>query len=154
MTRPPAIPRPRRSSAAQRAALAVAESRCHSLGEVWTAARSKTYELLLDAGGSRSAYDLISGLKRSAYYVRPPTIYRALDFLIKAGLAHRVESQKGYVACAAPNSPHTGATFLICEACGRTDEQPLDLDPLVGAPRDFAVHSVILEIHGVCLDCR
>lgn len=145
-------PTPIRSAAAQRAALVEAEAQCKARGQAWTAPRRKTYELLLAAGAPRTAYDLIAGLKRGAHYVGPPTVYRALDFLVAMGLAHRVETRKAYVACAIPVDPHAAA-FLICEACGRADEQPLDLDTLRPDAGGFALRSAIVEIRGTCAAC-
>ena len=139
--------------AAQKAALAEAEARCEARGQTWTAPRRRTYELLLAAATPRTAYELMAALKRGARYVGPPTVYRALDFLVAMGLAHRVESRKAYVACAAPDDPHAAA-FLICDRCGRTDELFRHLDDWGPAPAGFVVRAVTLEIRGDCPACR
>jgi len=144
---------PTRSAAAQKAALVEAEARCKAQGQTWTAPRRRTYELLLAAPEPRTAYELIAGLKPGARYVGPPTVYRALDFLVAMGLAHRVESRKAYLACTAPGDPHAAA-FLICECCGRADELVHHLDDWGLAPAGFVVRSVILEIRGECRACR
>ncbi|TAL36233.1 MAG: transcriptional repressor [Phenylobacterium sp.] len=153
MTTDQDAPRPMRSATAHKAALAEAEARCKARGEAWTPPRCPTYELLLAAAGPRTAYELMAGLKRGARYVGPPTVYRALDFLLAIGLAHRVESRKAYLACAAPGDPHTAA-FLICDRCGRTDELLHHLDDWGPAPAGFVVRAVTLEIRGDCPACR
>jgi len=91
----------------------------------------------------------MAGLKRGAQYGGPPTVYRALDFLVAMGLVHRVETRKAYLACAAPGDPHAAA-FLICDRCGRTDELLHHLDDWGPAPAGFVVRSIILEIRGDC----
>jgi len=46
------------------------------------------------------------------------TVYRALDFLVRLGLAHRIESQNAFVACDVGACARS-TIFLICERCGR-----------------------------------
>lgn len=146
--------RPPRSIAAQQAALAEAGARCKAQGEAWTSPRRRIYVLLLAAGTPQTAYDLIESHKRRQHrYVGPPTVYRALDFLVAVGLAHRVESRKAYVACAAPDAPHA-ASFLICDACGRADELPQDLHQWDQAAAGFQVRCAIFELRGSCAACR
>ena len=60
----------------------------------------------MNAGGERNA---------------PPTVYRALDFLLKHGLIHRIESMNAFVGCATPADTHKGQ-FFICRACGNVAE--------------------------------
>jgi len=47
---------------------------------------------------------------------QPPVVYRALDFLVRNGLAHRIERLNAYTACAHPDHAHAPA-FLICRSC-------------------------------------
>jgi len=136
-----------RSAAAQKAALAEAEARCKARGEAWTP-RGRVYELLLAADGTRKAYELMEAYKRRRP-AAPPTVYRALDFLVGMSLAHRVESSKAFMACTAPNAPHV-AGFLLCDVCGRTDELLRSLDGWTPPDSDFVVRSSLLEIHGTC----
>ena len=145
--------RPLRLAAAQRTALAEAEARCKAQGESWTAPRSRIYELLLAAEKPRTAYELMEAYKRGRRPAAPPTVYRALDFLVGVGLAHRVESSKAYTACTAPDSPHI-AGFLLCDVCGRTDELTHSLDGWQPPSSDFVVRTSLLEIHGTCSACR
>ncbi|MEJ0059912.1 MAG: hypothetical protein WDM79_10225 [Terricaulis sp.] len=69
--------------------LSEAERRCSDAGESLTPLRRRVLELLMDHHGPAKAYDLLSQLDAGA---KPPTIYRALDFLVRMGLAHRIES--------------------------------------------------------------
>ncbi len=145
--------RPLRSAAAQKTALAEAEARCEAQGEAWTAPRRQVYEVLLAAEDPRTAYELMAACKRGRRPAAPPTVYRALDFLVGIGLAHRVESRKAYMACTAPDAPHA-AGFLLCDVCGRTDELVHDLESWGPLPSDFLVRTSLLEIRGTCPCCR
>ena len=74
-------------------ALAAAEARAVKDGERMTPQRRRVLALLLEAGEPVKAYDLIArfgGAEGQA--AKPPTVYRALDFLERLGLAHRIAS--------------------------------------------------------------
>ena len=73
-------------------ALADAEARCGSDGQRLTAPRRRVLELLLTAPGPVKAYDLIGTFGAGGVAAKPPTVYRALEFLEKQGFAHRIES--------------------------------------------------------------
>ena len=136
-------------------ALALAERTCQAAGEAWTTPRRRAYELLLQAEAPRRAYDLIAAFAPGRRAVSPATVYRALEFLIATGLAHRIECGNTFVACATPGAPHTAA-FLICERCGRAHEFmiPESADALQAArTRGFATHTITLELKGRCPEC-
>ncbi len=82
-----------------------------------TAPRRRVLELLLQAGQPVKAYDLIASFAVEGPPAKPPTVYRALDFLEKQGFAHRIESLNSYVACRKEADGHAAA-FLICDCCG------------------------------------
>lgn len=137
--------------------MATAATHCEARGEQWTPSRRQTYELLLQAGGAVKAYDLISTYAQAGERLaKPPTIYRALDFLLAAGLVHRIESINAFLARRADNANHA-AGFLICDCCGRIEVLDLSADQMVSeaaTARGFAVRRLVLEAHGTCADCR
>lgn len=103
-----------------------------------------------------SAYELIDRLRDKAV-LAPQTVYRALDRLIAAGRAHRLESINAFVACNHPEHAETAA-FAICEGCGAAVEFT-DLAAIAGlrdwADRaNFAVREMTLELRGRCAVCR
>ena len=102
-------------------ALGQAEARCAQTQERLTTPRRRVLELLLQAGQPVKAYDLISTYAVDGPPAKPPTVYRALDFLEKQGFAHRIESLNAYVACRKEADGHAAA-FLICDCCGVTRE--------------------------------
>lgn len=134
--------------------LAAAEARCRAVGERWTSPRARALELLLEAGRPMGAYDLVVAFKTTGY-THPPTIYRALDFLVAHGLAHHLRSRNRFVACSHGAAAHA-PLFLLCEACGRAEERPLgDTAALTAAAeaRGFLATGWTLEVHGRCPAC-
>ncbi|NEX94775.1 transcriptional repressor [Caulobacter sp. 17J65-9] len=137
-------------------ALDQAGSRCDSDGQRLTAPRRRVLELLLGAEGPVKAYDLIAAFGVDGEAAKPPTVYRALEFLERQGFAHRIESLNAYVACRLGADTHAAA-FLICDCCGATREiEPAGADVLVAsAGRDgFVVTNLTVEAHGLCAACR
>jgi Fur family zinc uptake transcriptional regulator len=136
-------------------ALVEAERRCTLAGERLTTPRRRVLELLLEAGQPVKAYDLMAGVGPPGETAKPPTVYRALEFLTRAGLAHRIESLNAYMACRLGAAAH-GAGFLICDCCGAAREiQPMTPSEVQQAARDagYVVTGITVEAHGLCADC-
>jgi len=102
------------------------------------------------------AYDILQRLSAERGRTAPPTVYRALAFLVEQGLAHRIDSLNAFVACFDPERSH-GAGFLICESCKSVEEIA---DPALSAAMRNAVAShgfqprrAVVEISGVCAAC-
>ena len=137
-------------------ALDDAEARCASGGERLTPPRRRVLELLLQAGEAVKAYDLIARYGPDGVAAKPPTVYRALDFLEKNGLAHRIASISAYVACSVGDRAHAAA-FLICDCCGATAEvTPPEGEALRRAAEaaGYALERTTIEGHGRCPACR
>ena len=88
MTKPPARARPCtdpdcRGQHATRERVALAVSICEGRGVQMTALRRRVLELLWGSGRPTGAYELIEAVKlRDSRPVAPPTVYRALHFLM------------------------------------------------------------------------
>ena len=137
-------------------ALSSAEDRCTGDGDRMTAPRRRVLELLLQAGEAVKAYDLIARYGEDGTAAKPPTVYRALDFLEKKGLAHRIASISAYVACSVGERAHAAA-FLICDCCGATEEvTPPEGEALQTAAvvAGFELQRTTIEGHGRCPACR
>ncbi|ODT84938.1 Fur family transcriptional regulator [Phenylobacterium sp. SCN 70-31] len=144
-------------SKSPQAALARAESRCLAAGERWTEPRRRTFELLVEAGRPVKAYDLVASYGPGRRPTKPPTVYRALAFLIGLGLVHKVETGNAFIACPRPDAARHAANFLICEVCGRADELDLGMrEPLeaIAQRLAFRLDRVVIEARGVCAPCR
>jgi Fur family zinc uptake transcriptional regulator len=124
-------------------------------GEKWTPTRARVYELLLVAGKPTKAYDLIPAFAADRN-TKPPTIYRALDFLEGLGLVHHIPSMSLYTARRMDGAAYA-ASFLICKGCGSTQEVTPNLSKLVERVSDqhrFQFGAATLEIHGLCRTCN
>jgi Fur family zinc uptake transcriptional regulator len=112
-------------------------------------------QLLLQAGKPVKAYDLNAAFGEDGSSAKPPTVYRALEFLEKQGFAHRIESLNAYVACRHGETPHVAA-FLICDCCKSSSEieaaGSADLSAL-GAAQGFVLGGVTIEGRGLCAAC-
>jgi Fur family zinc uptake transcriptional regulator len=139
---------------ALRQALVIAEGRCAETQERLTPPRRRVLELLLSAEGPQKAYDLIAAYGDQGEPAKPPTVYRALEFLERLGFAHRIESLNAYVPCRIEGG-HSAA-FLICDCCGAAAEFEPDFGPQLAAAEaaGYAVRSVTLEARGLCAACR
>jgi Fur family zinc uptake transcriptional regulator len=134
-----------------------AERRCEAAGESLTPLRRRVLELLLDRAGPAKAYDLLPLLGGEKGAAKPPTIYRALDFLVRMGLAHRIESLNAFVACDIGACARS-TIFLICEKCGAAEEFDAGhalVDLADAAKRDgFSIRRTMIEASGVCSACQ
>lgn len=136
-------------------ALADADRRCARAGERMTQPRRRALEMLLHAGKPMKAYDLIAHFGADGRPAKPPTVYRALEFLSKQGMAHRIESLNAYVACGVGEKSHAAA-FLICDCCGATQEvEPFEPERInmAAAQSGYAIDTVVVEAHGRCAAC-
>jgi Fur family zinc uptake transcriptional regulator len=132
-----------------------AKAQCADAGVRWTPARERALELLLQAGVPVKAYDLIDGFKADGA-TTPPTVYRSLDALVDAGLAHRIPSLNAFVACRHPHTPHA-ASFLICDLCRSVEEVTAPREAILAAFREssfFRPSGLVVEIYGRCERCQ
>ncbi len=121
--------------------------------------RREVLEALYATHRPLGAYDIIEVLaKRDGRRLAPITIYRALDFLLEQGLAHRLASRNAFIACPHGHGADDLVAFLICEACGGVDE--VSSSGLAGSISDllagegFEPKLQVLEISGRCAHCR
>jgi Fur family zinc uptake transcriptional regulator len=148
-------PQPGLTGLALHKALGLAEARCADRQERLTPPRRRVLELLLEAPAPLKAYDLIAAYGEDGEPAKPPTVYRALEFLERLGFAHRIESLNAYVPCRLTAAAHSAA-FLICDCCGAAEEFDPDFAAQLAAAetRGYAVYSITLEARGRCAACR
>lgn len=136
-------------------ALARAEALCVRRGARLTRQRRRVLEIVCAAERPIGAYEILH-LIRDGAPAAPPTVYRALDFLLEQGLVHKLESLHAYVGCTHPEHPHA-SQFLICSDCGEVTE--LEDDGIAGslcsaaAGSGFRPRRPIVEIIGTCASC-
>ncbi|WP_299962430.1 transcriptional repressor [uncultured Roseobacter sp.] len=137
--------------------LAHARAHCAAEGLNLTPVRLRALEILLREHRAMGAYELLAQLAEDGMGSQPPVAYRALDFLVKAGLAHKIEALNAYVACAHSGAAHTPG-FLICRACNAVAET--DTGARQGRLNDaaraagFTIEHMVVEARGLCPDCQ
>ena len=138
-------------------AIAAAEKLCAVKDLRFTPLRRRVLELVWSSHKPVGAYALLDSLRNEDLGSAPPTVYRALDFLIEHGLVHRIESMNAYLGCNHPEQSHTGQ-FLICRECGTVTE--MDDDDVRqtlrrrAAEKGFEVRSQTVELVGLCANCK
>lgn len=134
-----------------------AEALCQQRGARLTPQRRKVLELICASKRPLGAYEILDGMRSVLPNPAPPTVYRALDFLLNQGLVHKVESLHAYVGCNHPEHPHS-AQFLICERCGvvkHVEDDRLEQDlSNAAAAAGFQTERRVVELLGTCAQCR
>lgn len=136
-------------------ALERAERLCRARGARLTPIRRQVLTSIWQGHKPVGAYEILDHLRQEGR-VDPPTVYRALAFLLEGGLIHRIESLNAYTGCRIPEAEHAGQ-FLICRGCRTLLEmdEPLITDTIrrhvdrLG----FRVERQTVELEGVCPDC-
>lgn len=139
-------------------ALAAARNLCTANGVRLTSQREKVLELIWQSHKPLGAYTLMDMLAEAAgKRIAPPTVYRALDFLLEQRLIHRINSLNAYLGCPSPGVNHP-SHFFICRACGIAVESAAEniADNLADAARHagFSCESQSVEIVGLCPSCQ
>ena len=119
--------------------------------------RQRVLALVWQSHKPVGAYEILDKLGEEGRKAAPPTVYRALEFLIEAGLVHRLDSLNAFIGCPEPERSHTGQ-FLICRKCRTVTElDDGDIDDLVeqkARTAGFAAEHQMLEVQGLCSECR
>ncbi len=133
------------------------EQICATRGVRLTSQRKQVFQLICASPKASSAYELLEQLKVTEPQAKPPTVYRALDFLLEQGFIHRVESTNSFIQCCSCNAHKHYSHLLICDKCSNVIE--LQDDSLVALlasnaeKHGFTITNHVLESHGICQSC-
>lgn len=138
-------------------ALTRAEAITAAAGVRLTPVRRRVLEILLEDHRALGAYDVLARLATEGFGNQPPVAYRALEFLVDHGLAHRIQRLNAFTACSHIGETHAPA-FLICRTCSTVAEAAAGpiraaLDA-AAADLGFAVERSTIEALGLCPACR
>ncbi len=139
-------------------ALALADRLCAESGARLTPLRRRVLELVWSSHQPLGAYDLLDRLTAEGHKPAPPTVYRALDFLLEQRLVHRIASRNAFIGCTHPEGAHAGY-FLICADCGNAEEI-IETEALgraietAAGQAGFCIQSQMLELTGLCQHCQ
>ncbi len=134
-----------------------AETMCRERGERLTEQRKTVLRLLCVSDKPLSAYELLELMRGIIKNPKPPTVYRALDFLLEQGLIHKLESLHAYISCAHPDHPHA-SQFLICDDCAEVaeieDSSITKSLKAAGKAIGFRTKRPVVELLGTCARCN
>ena len=139
--------------------VAAVERACRERSLRLTPIRAHVLQLIADAGQPIKAYDLLDRVRSGdgPGAAAPPTVYRALDFLMANGFVHKLESVNAFVACHHPNAAQHSVPFLICDRCHAAVEleDAGGVSALDARARElgFLPQAQALEVHGLCAKC-
>lgn len=139
-------------------ALHSAEVLCAERGVRLTPIRKRVLELVWASHKPLGAYAILEKLTDEGHKPAPPTVYRALEFLLEQGLIHRIASLNAFLGCVHPSEQHL-ACFFLCQQCGNAEElQNSDLLQQElqqrAASTGFLIRQPILEVTGLCKQCQ
>ncbi len=139
-------------------ALSIAQVMCDEEQLRLTPLRKRVLELVWQSHQPMGAYDILAQLtSEEGRPAAPPTVYRALDFLLEHGLIHRIASLNAFIGCAYPQQPHQ-AQFLICRLCRFARELPHSaIDAAIADEAHkagFTVEGQVIEVFGLCAPCQ
>jgi Fur family zinc uptake transcriptional regulator len=138
-------------------ALLTAEQTCLKKGVRLTDIRKNVLKLICANHKAIGAYELLDLFREQDPKAKPVTIYRALDFLMEAGLVHKIESLNAFIACLQAETQHKSA-ILICDHCKNAYE--IDATSVyeslysLSETVQFKPQGLTLELHGLCANCR
>ena len=138
-------------------ALQHAKAVCARRGARLTPVRQRVLEIIWESHRPLGAYAILDVLSGEGHSPAPPTVYRALEFLLTHGLVHRLSSLNAFIGCHRPG--HAGAgQFLLCTACGTAAElNDAGIERAIehsAAAENFTSHVHTVEISGLCPHCR
>lgn len=133
--------------------LRATEAQCGAQKLQLTPVRRRVLEILLTEHRAMGAYEILDTLREEGLGSQPPVAYRALDFLVSHGFAHKIERLNAFVACMHPGEAHSPA-FLICKSCDNVVETSCTTQiEFIAEQAGFAVEKTVIEALGLCPNC-
>jgi len=133
-----------------------AEQYCQENGLNFTPVRRKVLEILLQKNTAIGAYEILDLLREAGFKNQPPVAYRALEFLVQNGFAHKIEQLNSFIGCMHPGKDHSPA-FMICRNCDSvSEEEALTRNfsvSQIASQAGFTVEKAVIEARGLCHSC-
>jgi Fur family transcriptional regulator, zinc uptake regulator len=116
--------------------------------------QSYVLKAIAESSHSIAAHDILAYLKVFNPKANRMTIYRALDYLEKAGIIHKISFNNEYTIC--EHLDHHNCQILICKICGTNIEfySKSLVTAITNAVNNFDfAYLDSFEIQGVCKKC-
>jgi Fur family ferric uptake transcriptional regulator len=119
--------------------------------------RDVIVQVFLRQEGHLSADDLVDLIRKEDHRISRATVYRTLQWMVDAGIARKVDFGEGRFRFE-HSYRHPRHFHLICKECNRSSEfLSSDIEALVeevAAARNFMARQSVVQIYGVCEQCR
>ncbi len=139
-----------------KSALERAEQVCTKRSIRLTPTRRRVLELIWQSHKPVKAYELLANLSTEGHMEKPPTVYRALDFLLENRLIHKIESNNAFIGCEIDHN-ELDSKFFVCDECDEVKEvyEPKLEKTLLetSQKQGFIPNQTSIEIHGTCARC-
>jgi Fur family transcriptional regulator, zinc uptake regulator len=139
-------------------AVTEAELVCRARGVQFTPFRKLVLQVVWDAAQPLDVYTILKRIQRQlGRRIAPPTIYRALDFLLEQRFISKLESCHAFVPCANAGR-HRACAYFICENCGTSEEindaGVQSIFESKASELGFHIKRSVMELQGLCASCR
>ena len=146
-----------KSASELKASISRVDEICKSNNLGFTDIRRQVFEIIIKKNKPIKAYEILDEIRNITNKPsHPPTVYRAIDFLIENGFVHKLNSINSFVGCFHPKT-HEECYFLICKKCNLyqecCDDSLKDRISKTAVHNKFVISNTTLEIEGHCLDC-
>jgi Fur family ferric uptake transcriptional regulator len=119
--------------------------------------RDRILEIFFRQKGHITADELYDLVRREEPGIGRATVYRSLQWMVSAGVAHKVDFGEGRSRFE-PSLRHPRHFHIICTTCHRSSEfLSSDIEAIleeVAAQRHFQTAETTIQMFGVCEDCR
>ena len=137
-----------------------AETLCEKRKVRFTPLREYVFKVIWSSHQPIGAYDIVDNLAlnvNTGKRIKAPSVYRALEFLTKIQLVHRISTLNAYIGRSFPEKIYDNF-FLICRICHVTAECSTDkINNIIEHTAErtgFKVEQQVVEIIGLCPDCK
>ncbi len=119
--------------------------------------RDRILDIFLRQKGHLTADELYDLVRLEEPGIGRATVYRTLQWMVAAGIAHKVDFGEGRSRFE-PSLRHPRHFHLICNECHRSSEfLSSDIEAIleeVAAARNFETTQTVIQMFGVCEECR
>lgn len=103
--------------------LAQADKICAQRNVRLTPQRLEVLRLMSLQDGAISAYDLLDLLREAEPQAKPPTVYRALDFLLEQGFVHKIGIHQQLCALPSVRPAHPYVSYVYLRSLRRGERR-------------------------------
>ena len=130
---------------------------CATLKLRLTSSRKEVLYILWQAQKPLKAYEILDNLLRIKPHSKPPTIYRTLEYFVRNGAAHKIESIQSFTLCGEPEKHLSSEALMVCHYCHNVveiyDAALRDVVVKLAKIHHFKLHQDAIELKGTCEKC-